>query len=185
MATAGERATDRPLPRDLERSVHALERALAVVSASIILAMMLLTTADVALRFLLNSPIPGAYELSEFLLVGVVFLAISYVQAARGHIMVDLFTARLPLGARLGLDILGALLALAVFSLLAWQAGYQAWRAWAIQDYSMGLIAFPLWPARTALAVGVGLYCVRLILDVVGDSVLLVRSLRAGGGGPA
>lgn len=180
MEGAGQ-AVERVLPPALEQRFARAERVLAAVSAAIILVMMLLTTADVAFRFFLNSPIPGAYELSEFLLVGVVFLAISYVQACRAHIMVDLFTDRLPRWATLGLDILSALLALVVFAVLTWQAGFQAWRAWVIDDYTMGLIAYPIWPARAALALGVAVYCLRLILDIANDGVLLVRSLGEGG----
>lgn len=49
-------------------------------AAIVITFMMLLTTADVALRYVFNSPLPGVYTLCEMLMVCVVYPAAAYVQ---------------------------------------------------------------------------------------------------------
>ena len=53
----------------LGRSIFSLSRGLNIVGVSTLMVMMVLTVADVSLRYLINQPIPGAFELTEFLLV--------------------------------------------------------------------------------------------------------------------
>ena len=79
-----------PLPRGRAR------RALALLCAGLLLAMMALTVADVAGRYLLARPVTGATELTELLLVAVIFTGLPAVALDDGHVTVDLVTARLP-----------------------------------------------------------------------------------------
>ncbi|MGB9393738.1 MAG: hypothetical protein WCB32_03040, partial [Pseudolabrys sp.] len=48
-------------------------------SALFLVAMMLITVADVTLRALFNLPITGAYDLVQLFLVGTIFLSIPHV----------------------------------------------------------------------------------------------------------
>src|SRR3989304_5743018 len=64
-------------------------------AAIVITFMMFLTTADVALRYVFNSPLPGVYTLCEMLMVCVVYPAAAYVQQKRGHVRVDIIIDRL------------------------------------------------------------------------------------------
>jgi len=65
------------------------------IGAGIIVVMMLLTVTDVVGRRFFSKPILGAYELSEFMLVIVVFFAIACCEFMRGHITIDLVVSRL------------------------------------------------------------------------------------------
>lgn len=53
--------------------------------------MMLMTCADVFMRYVLLKPILGSNEITEFLLAGVVFSGLALVTGQRGHIVVTLF----------------------------------------------------------------------------------------------
>ena len=57
------------------------ERIGAIISGAFVLIMMIMTTADVILRYAFNSPIQGNYELQPLLLIGVVYLAAASIQA--------------------------------------------------------------------------------------------------------
>ena len=72
------------------RSLGFVERTLAKISGVCVTLMMFLTTLDVFLRFVFNSPIKGNYEFQEIMLVCVSFLGLSYVQSQRLHIVMDL-----------------------------------------------------------------------------------------------
>ena len=68
-------------------------------------AMMLLTSADALCRYLLNSPILGAYEITEkYLIVAAIFLGLSYAYRGGVFIRVTFLVDRLPPGWRLVAD---------------------------------------------------------------------------------
>ena len=54
------------------------------------------TIVDVAGRYLLSRPLPGATEITELLLAATVFVGLAAVCLDDGHVTVDLLTSRLP-----------------------------------------------------------------------------------------
>ena len=59
--------------------------------------MMLLTSADALFRYLFNSPILGAYEITEkYLIVAAIFLGLSYAYRGGVFIRVTFLVDRLP-----------------------------------------------------------------------------------------
>lgn len=160
----------------LEKIQVWVENIFNSVSAAIVGLMMALTTVDVVLRYLFNSPIPGVYTLCEMLMVGIVYLAIAYVQQQKGHVRVDVFIDLLQGPPRLAFELAVLILALVCFSLATWQTGFQAWDAWVTGDYAMGLIPFPYWPAKAILSIGLGLLCLRFVTDIKNYALELRRT---------
>jgi len=150
----------------LEKIQVSVERFFNGVAAAIVVFMMGLTTVDVALRYLFNSPLAGVYTLCEMLMVGIVYLAIAYVQQQKGHVRVDVLIDHLQGPPRLAFELGTLILALVSFSLMTWQAGRLAWDAWVTGDYAMGLIEYPFWPTKFAMTFGLGLLCLRLVTDI-------------------
>jgi TRAP-type C4-dicarboxylate transport system permease small subunit len=64
--------------RGIERVANPLSRITDSVGRVILALMMLLITVDVVLRYFLNRPIKGSYELVEFMLVLLVYLGLAY-----------------------------------------------------------------------------------------------------------
>lgn len=60
-------------------------------AAAVLFALMALTCADVAGRYLFNSPIWGAFELTEMMLAALIFAALPLVSLKNDHVTVDLF----------------------------------------------------------------------------------------------
>jgi len=58
--------------------------------------MMLLTCADVFLRYLFNAPIEGTLDLTQMLMVITVFFGLAYCGWTGGHVVVDLLRELLP-----------------------------------------------------------------------------------------
>ena len=65
-------------------------KILSYAAAFVLFGIMLLTTFDVAGRYLFHAPILGVFEVTEFMLVCVVFLSLAYTQSLKGHIEVDI-----------------------------------------------------------------------------------------------
>ena len=55
-----------------------------------IIIMMMLTTVDVFLRYLFNSPLLGSFEMTELLMVSVAGLSLAWCTLKSGHIRVDI-----------------------------------------------------------------------------------------------
>lgn len=84
--------------------------------------MMFLITADVILRYFFRSPILGSTEMIEFTMVIAVFFAIAYTGSQKGHINVDVLTAKLsPRGQSIAAFVT-TLVGLALFALTTWQS---------------------------------------------------------------
>jgi len=70
-------------------------KAFNILACAAVIAMMLLSTADVVLR-LFGKPIPGTYELVGFLGTVVVSFALAFTSIEKGHIAVEILVEKLP-----------------------------------------------------------------------------------------
>lgn len=94
-----------------------------------LVALALLTLADVIGRYVLNYAIIGAVEITEMLMVGVIFAGIVLATVAREHVTVDLLTVRMQGPALRVQKITSNLLATGISLLLAvatWSQGMSA-----------------------------------------------------------
>ncbi|MGB3313498.1 MAG: TRAP transporter small permease, partial [Albidovulum sp.] len=83
-------------------------------------AMMCLTGADVIARYLFNTPIRGAFELTEILLACFVFSALPLTTGLRGHIEVELIDPK-SRHIRRALGLLATASGVIVFAVLAYE----------------------------------------------------------------
>lgn len=98
----------------------AIHRALGLICAALLVAMMCLTGADVIARYVFNAPIKGAFELTEILLACLVFAALPMATGAREHIEVELFDPKSPRLRRI-LSLIGTASGILVFAVLAFE----------------------------------------------------------------
>lgn len=129
----------------------------ALASGVLLMAMMLLGAVDVASSWLLNRPIPGAFEATEMLLAAAALLPLAHVTRTGGMIRVGFLHDRLPAPARRAADMLAALLSTAFYALLAWQAWLLVTTSINAGEYAPGPVPFPIAPAKIALAVALTL----------------------------
>jgi len=95
-------------------------------STVLLVIMMLLTVADVILRYFLDSPIHGSMELTEFLMVCVGTLGLAWCALQGGHIKVDLIVSRFPQRAQKFIDSFNYLLVIAISGIIASQTFMRA-----------------------------------------------------------
>jgi TRAP-type C4-dicarboxylate transport system permease small subunit len=110
------------------------EAVLGVAASAILLGMMLLTFVDVVGRYVLNRPVRGAFEVTELMLLVLIFAGLPLVSFADEHALMD-FVDRL-LGPRSQRLLEGAVQAAcaAVMFVLAWLVWLKADRIWAYRD---------------------------------------------------
>jgi len=91
-------------------------RILGYIAAAALFLMMLLTTVDVGGRYLFQAPIMGVYELTEFMMVCVVFFSLAYTQSRKGHVEVDILVGRFPKRVQEALTIVNYIVSILVFA---------------------------------------------------------------------
>ena len=103
-----------------ERTIKRISRAFGMVAVIILVAMMLLTVAEVFLRYVFNHPIIGCTEYIEYLMVFVGFLGLAWCASKGLHVKVDLLVSRFPERAQGFIDTINALFVIAVCVVLIW-----------------------------------------------------------------
>lgn len=87
-------------------------------AAGILFVMMLLTMADVVLRKVFSKGILGALELTEFMMVGLVFFALARVELLDRNISVDLVVQHMSQRTRMMIEMITRLICFVFFSLV-------------------------------------------------------------------
>lgn len=95
--------------------------ALSVVCGVLLLAMMALTVVDVIGRYFLNSPLIGATELTELLLISVIFIGLPAVCLDDEHVTVDLLTSLMPAWIHPWRKALLAIVSAVMLAVIAWR----------------------------------------------------------------
>ena len=105
------------------------------IAASILLScLMLVTFVDVVARYLFNRPIRGAFEVTELLLLVLIFAGLPLVSHADEHVTMDFIDRMLPAPAVPVLIRAVHALVAAVFFFLTWQVIIKAGRISAYGD---------------------------------------------------
>ena len=132
------------------------DAVLGIAASAILLAMMLLTFADVVARYLLNFPIRGAFEVTELMLLVLIFAGLPLVSRADEHVTMDFIDRMLPPRAGLVLVRANHALAAAVMFFLTWQVWLKA-RTIAGYGDTTDVIKIPVAPFVYFMAAMIGL----------------------------
>ena len=111
-----------------------VEALLGVAASTILLAMMLLTTVDVVARYVFNRPLRGAFEVTELLLLVLIFAGLPLVSFTNEHAVMDFIDRVLGRRALRGLECAVELVSALLMFFLAWIVWAKADRIWAYRD---------------------------------------------------
>lgn len=153
----------------------AFSRFISVLNSTgtvLIFVLMMLVTADVTLRFLVNQPIPGVVEIVEMSIVGIVFLQLTHAMAAGKMVRSDTFLASLLLRSpRWGhfLDACGQMIGAMLMAVILWgqiPRFVESWQAGHFKG-NPGLFTAPTWPLELLVALGCGAALVQFLIQFV------------------
>jgi TRAP-type C4-dicarboxylate transport system permease small subunit len=138
-----------------------------ILGSAGIVVMMFLVCGDIVGRYLLRAPIVGAFEITEFLMAGIIFIGFAFTQAQKAHLSIDLLFTRLTPSTQNSLTIFNLIVTFLFYALIAWRGVVGSWEAYALDDKTAGLIRIPYWPARAVIPLGAILLCLQIFLDIV------------------
>jgi TRAP-type transport system small permease protein len=107
---------------------------LGVVASAILLAMMFLTVVDVVARYAFNRPLRGAFEVTELMLLVLIFAGLPLVSFSDEHATMDFIDRLLGPRAQRSLEALVQLVNAAFMFLLTWLVWLKADRIWGYRD---------------------------------------------------
>jgi TRAP-type C4-dicarboxylate transport system permease small subunit len=158
--------------------VERLERlllSLSIISGFATLLIILIVVTDVMGRFLFNLPFHSGVELSELLLVILVFLGLAAAQQQRQNYAIEILTQHFPHRLQQAFELAGYVGCLLIVIVLAWPSSKQAIASFERGESGFGIVPFPLWPARIILAFGLWVLGAQFLCDIYRHIVGLPR----------
>lgn len=145
-----------------------LERLSVVLGVAALFAMMVLITADVALRYGLNRPFVFTRDVvGLYLMPAVFFLVLSDSLRGEAQIRVTLLRDLMGPRTRAVADVVGDVPALAAFAVIFYGSVWQGIEAFTRDEVVAGSIAWRTWPSFALCAAGSLMLAVRLAIATV------------------
>ena len=138
----------------------------ASLGAVIVFFLMLAGAAEVFLRSLFNSPIPGYLEAVEVSIVAFAILPISYCYQRDGHLKMDLIVRRSS-GRQMWLYKTFATATALAFILIILPYVFDFFRNSLVLGDSTMNMEWPIWPSKLAAVAGLGVLALRLAIELV------------------
>lgn len=161
----------RKIARFLDHSFFTISRLLNTIGVTVLLVMMFLVAIDVLLRYIFNRPIEGAYEAIEMMMAVVFCYGIAYTQRQKGHVSVNLITAKLSNKKRDIVKSFVSAISLGLFVLMTWQSFLKATVTYHSGETTYGGVGpfghIPIFPFVYLTSVACVAFCLELLVDLV------------------
>ncbi len=154
-----------------DRALYAVERALTLMAGLAILAVMLVSVANILGRKLFDLPVPGFVDWMVQAVPVIAFLGIAACQRVGGHIRMDILVGQLRGRALWLFEFVSVLLMLALTLVIAWGAFLHFERSfdWGSPSWSRDStidLGLPTWPVKLLVPVMLWLLALRLALQL-------------------
>jgi TRAP-type C4-dicarboxylate transport system permease small subunit len=144
------------------------ERILIIIVAVVIFLMMAITFVDVIGRYVFSLPIPGGFEIIEFLMPLSIFSGLPIITRRRTHIVVSIMDGLFAGHAGKVRQLLVDIGCFVVVAFIAWRLWSQGIGLAEAQKES-GFLEWPIAPAAYAISVLSVLTCIVLIVMIIED----------------
>ncbi|MDD5190066.1 MAG: TRAP transporter small permease [Dehalococcoidales bacterium] len=145
-----------------------------VVGGIGLVAMLVISVADVIGIKIFNTPVPGGPEFVSFIMVVVVAFAMGYTLVERAHIQVDIFINKLPKRLKSAVEAFVSLLGLGLFVILAWYSVVYGNQLRESKEVSMTQ-HIPFYPFVYSIALACVPVCLYLFLEVLRWAIKVVK----------
>lgn len=153
----------------LAKLTSKITNLLISIAAAVLAIMMFLTAFDVALRYLLNSPMPGALELTEYMMAILIPFCILYCESQKGHVAVELIMDRFPKRFKRGVGLVTSTISVIFVLIIAWQTLLQVREVYT-SNVTSAVLKIPGWPFVLCVAIGIGVFSLILfqhLLEII------------------
>ena len=151
----------------MQRVIISFSTSLAILASLLLFAMMIMTVADVSSRTFTDRSLPGAQEISEQLVVALIFLGLAFAFYRKEHVSLTVFTRTIPRLPRAAVKIFGHFILLFLVLWMVKATGESAWLSFNRGEYRFGLLRVPIWPAKIAIPIGLASLALQVICSII------------------
>ena len=152
--------------------------AAALLAGFATLAIVLLVSYDVTMRYFFNEPQVFVDELASFLEVLVIFGGAAYTFRGGGHVRVDLLTSHIHPARRAALRVLTLLLGVVFLSIVIWVTTQSAVTAYQYGRVS-AVMLYPLWVPMAVIPAGLALMAMAMLSTLLRQVRVLIGPASA------
>lgn len=149
------------------RAVSAASRLGGWLAMGLLAAAATVVCQMVFIRYVLNGSTVWQTEFVIYAVTAATFLASPQTMAEKGHVRIDLLSARFGRRGRLALEIVAGLLSAAFLVPLTWSGWHYFHRAWSNNWLTETAWELPLWIPLLPLPVGMGLLCLQYAAEIM------------------
>ena len=163
------------LKRNLESWVYPASKFMRRIASVTLFCMVLLTVTDVFLRKVFSRSILGTVEISEFLLLTVIFFALAEAEVLNGHVKVDLVMSRFGERSQGVVDMVTQFICFLLSGLITWSTLVYSEQMRASGEVSQDLW-LPIYPFIYIVALGCAILALTLLIKFLIALMKVVKS---------
>jgi TRAP-type C4-dicarboxylate transport system permease small subunit len=148
-----------------EKAVARLSSWFNLIASAALMVIMLMTCADIFMRYVFSSPIIGTYDIVSLLGAVLVSFAMPYTMLKKGHVAVEILVQSLSRGKQLIIETFTHLLAISLFVVLVWQAILLSKDMKAAGEVTPTLL-IPFYPILYCMAVCFFCLCLAILINL-------------------
>ncbi len=152
--------------KDKRNGLERFSERIILLTGIGVLAMTLMVSYDVLMRYFLDDPQLFVDDLTSFLLVAIIFLGAGPVFYKGGHIRIDLVTSRLKTKTQSRMRVFTLFIGIALLGIVIYQtmvstvAAFQTGRVSAVMNY-------PLWTGMIFIPLGLSLMIFFMVVELI------------------
>jgi TRAP-type C4-dicarboxylate transport system permease small subunit len=133
---------------------------------AVIIALTLMTVADIIMRRFFSMPFSFSFEVTQLMLVLIVFCSIPYSTSRLRHVSIEVLVLTFPKKLRRRIDIVGDFFCAAVLAAICWQSIEKGFGTYNIGTMT-GELEIPLYPFYFFVSFGAMVACISLIVKTI------------------
>ena len=146
---------------------------LVIAGVTVFIMMLVMAIYIISRKF--EAPLPGAFHFSEQTMMILVAFPLAAVAVRKGHIQFELLIKRLSLKTQARMDLISNIVGILLYGAVTWSAWEVGFGSIEILEYRAGVIDFPVYPFRIALALGLSVFVLQLFVLLLRGVVNEVR----------
>ncbi|MFC1862574.1 TRAP transporter small permease [Thermodesulfobacteriota bacterium] len=150
-------------------------RIAGIIATIAVMSIMVVTVADVLLRFIFNRPIPGSVELCEYFIIVGGFLGLAWCAIKGAHVKVDVISGLLSPRTINVSNLVNYLIGLSIVPLVAWRLFNHA-RIVQLQKTASSNLEIPAYPFYILAGIGFTLLGLVIIVFFIKSLVAFIKN---------
>ena len=147
--------------------VQKFDTLLAEIAGWLVVIMMLIISYDVFMRYVFDSPTRWSLEISEYLLLAVVYFSGAWALPAGGHVRVDIIYNKLSKKTQALVEIFLGFLGFIFTAILTYESILFVIDGIVTKARSDTYLEVLQWPIRSLTVIGAGLLCLEFIFRII------------------